>query len=74
MLVGCGSFPALEPISRELPKEPRFLQTSEVQDPKAGESAIAVAARERAGRKRANATIIQMRTWYGRVRKSYRSK
>lgn len=70
MLIGCGSF-EMEPLARNLPPEPGFAKTVSVPDPKPGESAIAVAARERAGRKRANGVITSMKAWYGQVRKSY---
>jgi hypothetical protein len=59
---------------RNLPANPGFAQPVSVPDPKAGESAIAVAARERAARKRANGIIANFRAWYGGVRKSYGAK
>lgn len=40
-------------------------------EPKKGEQALVVAARERAGRQRANATITSFRNWYGSVRENY---
>lgn len=70
MLTACVST-GKEPIARSLPATPGFAQPVSVPDPKAGESAIAVAARERAGRKRANGIIVNFRNWYGGVRKSY---
>lgn len=73
MLTACAST-GMEPIARNLPATPGFAQTVAVPDPKAGESAIAVAARERAGRKRANAVIVNFRNWYSDVRKSYGAK
>ncbi|GEC15888.1 hypothetical protein NWI01_17800 [Nitrobacter winogradskyi] len=70
MLGGCASR-GIEPLARNLPATPAFAKTVSVPDPKAGESAIAVAARERAGRKRANTTILNFRKWYGGVREAY---
>lgn len=73
MLSGCAS-PGREPLARNLPPPPAFAKPVAVPDPKAGESAIAVAARERAGRKRANATIVNMTNWYSGVRQQYGAK
>jgi hypothetical protein len=73
MLGGCAS-PGIEPLARNLPQTPAFAKTEEVPAPRAGESAIAVAARERAGRKRANSTILNFRKWYGGVREAYGPK
>ena len=72
-LSGCAS-PGREPLARNLPPPPAFAKPVAVPDPKAGESAIAVAARERAGRKRANATIVNMTNWYSGVRQQYGAK
>lgn len=63
-----------EPIARNLPAAPGFAQPVSVAEPRKGESAIAVAARERAGRKRANGVIVNMKAWYGQVRTSYSAK
>jgi hypothetical protein len=74
-LGGCGSSqPAREPLTRQLPAEPAFARPVAVPDPRAGESAILVAQRERHGRKRANAIIDRFRGWYGGVRRSYGTK
>lgn len=70
MLIGCGSG-GIEPLSRNLPPSPSFAKPVTVPDPKAGESAIAVAARERAARKRANSVISNMAGWYDQVRQNY---
>jgi len=45
-----------------------------VAEPRTGEPVLAVAAREREGRKRANATINSMVGWYNGVRRSYTAK
>lgn len=73
MLGGCASR-GIEPLARNLPPTPAFARTVSVPDPKAGESAIAVASRERSGRKRANSTILHFRKWYGDVREAYGGK
>lgn len=73
MLIGCGSV-GKEPLARNLPPPPAFAKPVSAPDPRAGESAIAVAARERAARKRANGVIQNMNAWYGTVRNSYGSK
>lgn len=73
MLIGCAS-PGIEPLARNLPPPPRFAQPVATPEPRAGESALAVAARERAARKRANAVISNMNGWYAGVRKSYGAK
>lgn len=72
-LGGCGSLPR-EPIARNLPATPSFAQPVNVAAPKVGEPMLAIAARERAGRKRANSTILNFRKWYGGVRKAYGAK
>ncbi|MCC6315358.1 MAG: hypothetical protein IT337_15245 [Thermomicrobiales bacterium] len=74
MLSACASQPAREPLTRQLPAEPGFARPVAVPDPRAGESAILVAQRERQGRKRANAVIDQFRRWYRGVRQSYGAK
>lgn len=71
MLVGCGDKDKLRQFATAttgLPPAPAYAQPVHVPDPKAGESAIAVALRERQGRKRANAIIRNMVGWYGGVR------
>lgn len=69
MLSGCVATQG--PSSRQLPAEPAFARPVTVADPAAGESAIVVAARERAGRQKANAIITNMVEWYRGVRQSY---
>jgi hypothetical protein len=73
MLIGCGSY-GKEPLERNLPAAPTFAKPVVVPDPKPGESAIAVASRERSGRKRANAIITNYNGWYGKVRQNYGAK
>jgi hypothetical protein len=70
MLIGCASS-GIEPLARNLPPPPRFAQPVVTPEPRAGESALAVAARERAARKRANAVISNTNGWYAGVRKNY---
>ena len=74
MLAGCNSSPAREPLTRQLPGFPAYGRPVAVPDPQAGESAITVAARERQGRKRANAIIANLAGWYAGVRQSYGPK
>lgn len=71
MLAGCASTPVIHPVNRNLPEAPEFARKVAVPDPKAKESAIAVADRERRGRKRANAVIDKFIDWYNGVRQSY---
>lgn len=52
---------------------PAYAQAVSVPDPKGGESAIAVAQRERQGRKRANTIIVQLRGWYEGVQRTYQA-
>jgi hypothetical protein len=42
-----------------------------VAEPRAGEPILLIAARERAGRQRANTVITNMVDWYEAVRQSY---
>lgn len=73
-LGGCAKGPGREPLERQIPAAPSYLKAVSVPDPKAGESALVVAQRERQGRKRANTIIINMHGWYLDVRKSYSGK
>ncbi len=70
----CGSFPAAEPIARDLPEAPKFAKPVVVPEPRAGEDQLAIAARERAGRKRDASTIRRFLDWYFDVRKEYGAK
>jgi hypothetical protein len=74
MLSACASTPVREPLARQLPSEPSFARPAIVPLPKAGESAIEVAARERQAQKRNAETIERLRRWYRGVRKSYGAK
>lgn len=56
---------------RQLPAAPDFARPVSVPEPREGESAIVIAARERAGRQRANGIIRGVVTWYEQVRSSY---
>lgn len=71
MLAGCASSSGNVPLGRSLPPAPGFAREAAVADPRVGESALTVAARERAGRLQANATIRRLNAWYGEVRRGY---
>lgn len=71
MLTGCGASGEV-PISRDLPQAPAFAKPVSVKEPEAGEPALAVAARERAGRMQANRVITALLNWYAGVRRSYK--
>ena len=73
MLTACGgsSSATREPLARHLPDAPGFAQPVEVPTPKKGESAVGVAARERAGRIAANGRLTAFRDWYDGVRRDY---
>jgi hypothetical protein len=60
-----------EPLARQLPEPPAFAQPVETPTPKKGDSAVGVAARERAGRIAANNRIKAFRDWYEGVREDY---
>ena len=74
LLTGCaGSGSNLrEVISRELPPAPAYLQPVTVPEPRKGENAIGVAARERAGRLKANSIITSARAQWERLRAEYK--
>ena len=59
------------PIARVLPPAPDFARPVYVAPPRTGESAIAVAARERSGRLAANGRLKAFRDWYAGVQKTY---
>lgn len=69
-LAACGSAGKLE-VRRSLPASPGFSKQATVPDPKPGEPAVVVISRERAGRKRANATIQSWEKWYGELQRQY---
>lgn len=70
MLAACVSSGSA-PAQRDLPPAPSFAKTIIVADPREGEPAVLVAARERAGRVAANRVITAFRDWYGDVRRDY---
>lgn len=70
MLSACSAS-GERPVTRDLPAWPAFARPVSVPDPQPGEPALAVAARERAGRLAANRTIEQARGWYADVRRGY---
>jgi len=61
-----------EIVRRDLPAAPGYLNPVAVPDPKAGEDMLAVAARERAGRLKANTIIRNARAQWDKLRKTYR--
>ena len=69
-LTACAQSGDVNP-KRILPTTPDFAMPVGVATPGGGESAVRVAARERAGRVAANRRIIAFREWYEAVRKAY---
>jgi len=69
LLAGCSTSGSA--LNRELPGLPSYVRRVDTPDPRAGESALIVAARERAAKARANCIIESTSEWYGRVRASY---
>ena len=69
-LAGCVTS-SRAPVQRHLPPLPAYANEVSVADPKAGEDPLAVAARERAGRKQANKIIGNLSDWYLGVRTSF---
>jgi hypothetical protein len=59
-------------VRRELPAAPAYLAPVRVPEPKAGENAVNVAARERAGRLEANSIIRNARIQWDKLRAAYR--
>jgi hypothetical protein len=59
-------------IRRDLPASPGYLQPVAVPQPQQGENAVAFAARERAGRLKANRIIRNARAQWEKLRKAYR--
>ena len=73
LLAGCaGSASVREIVRRDLPAAPAYLNPVLVPEPKAGERTLAVAARERAGRLKANTIIRSARAQWERLRQTYR--
>jgi hypothetical protein len=62
-----------EVIRRDLPAAPAYLQPVAVLEPRAGENTLSVAARERAGRLKANTIIRNARRQWESLRASYRA-
>jgi hypothetical protein len=58
-------------LVRNLPPAPAYAQPVQVTDPRVGDDALVVAARERLGRVQANCVITHFRDWYERVRQAY---
>lgn len=73
LLTACaGSGSGLrEVVRRDLPAAPAYLRPVAAPEPKAGENAVAVAARERAGRLKANGIIRNARAQWEALRKAY---
>jgi hypothetical protein len=63
-----------EPIARNLPPTPGFARPVSIAEPRDGEPLLAVASRERVGRKENAAIINRFRGWYGGVRREYGAK
>ena len=59
------------PLVRFLPEWPAHCQPVRVKDPKTGEEMLVIAARERAGRVKANRIIASCAEWYEDVKASY---
>jgi hypothetical protein len=73
LLAGCaGSGSVREIVRRDLPAAPAYLNPVPVPEPKAGERTLEVAARERAGRLKANTIIRSARAQWERLRRTYR--
>lgn len=71
-LAGCAaSAPTRPALKRSLPPPPAFAKRVRVSTPKVGEDVELVAARERAGRAKANDTIACFTDWYAMVRATY---
>jgi hypothetical protein len=73
LLAGCAgsSSGVREIVRRELPPAPAYMQPVAVPEPRTGENAVVVAARERAGRLKANTIISNARVQWEKLRKTY---
>ena len=73
LLAACaGSGSSLrEVVRRDLPAAPAYLVPVTAPQPKAGEDLLSVAARERAGRLKANTIIRNARSQWEKLRKTY---
>lgn len=60
-------------VRRDLPAAPAYLAPVSVLEPKAGESLVGVAARERAGRLKANTIIRNARAQWEKLRAAYKA-
>jgi hypothetical protein len=74
LLASCASSGSgvREIVSRELPAAPAYMAPVAVVEPKAGESLLTIAARERAGRLKANTIIVKARAQWEQLRVDYR--
>jgi hypothetical protein len=70
-LSGSGSS-VREIVSRELPPAPAYMQPVAVPEPKEGEQLLPIAARERAGRLKANTIIRKATAQWEKLRAEYR--
>lgn len=70
MLSGCaGSGSAV--LTRSLPQSPDWVEPVTTPEPRAGEDALVIAARERAAKAAANNKISEFKNWYEGVRADY---
>lgn len=60
-------------VRRDIPAAPAYLQPVVVLEPRVGENAVAVAARERAGRLKANSIIRNARAQWEKLRAVYKA-
>jgi hypothetical protein len=67
-VAGCSTSGSVE---RTLPARPGFAKPITVPDPRVGEDALSIAARERAGRIAANCVIVNYNEWYEALRARY---
>jgi hypothetical protein len=70
-LLGACQTAGQKVLVRNLPPAPAYAQPVPVSDPRVGDDALVVAARERLGRVQANCVITHFRDWYERVRQAY---
>jgi hypothetical protein len=70
-LLGACQTAGQKVLVRNLPPAPAYAQPVLVTDPRVGDDALVVAARERLGRVQANCVISHFRDWYDRVRQVY---
>jgi hypothetical protein len=70
-LLGACQTTGQKVLVRSLPPAPAYAQPVQVADPRVGDDALVVAARERLGRVQANCVITHFRDWYERVRQAY---